>query len=344
MRATVSTAADERPETTRTTVAKPQRAAAARERVASVAARVGILLALVLLIIASAAISPHFLGVGNLLNVARQVALVGIVGVGMTFVILTAGIDLSVGSIVGVVAVITAQLLLDGTAVPLVVLIALLIGAAAGAVNGLGIVAGGVPPFIMTLGGLVMGRGLAMTLANGQPVNTGSAAASFAWLGTGTMLGVPVPVWVFVAVTICAGVVLRMTAFGRAVYAVGDSREAARLSGINVGLVELGVYVISGVLAALTALIFVSRLTVGAPTDGTGLELLAIAIVVIGGTSLFGGEGGVWGTVIGAGIIAVLANLMNLMGISPFSQQMVQGAIVVAAVLLERLQHRGRKS
>jgi ribose transport system permease protein len=344
MKAMAFTAADERPEGTRTVVARGQRAAAARERVATVAARVGILLALVLLIIASAAISPHFLGVGNLLNVARQVALVGIVGVGMTFVILTAGIDLSVGSIVGVVAVITAQLLLDGTAVPLVVLIALLIGAAAGAINGLGIVAGGVPPFVMTLGGLVMGRGLAMTLANGQPVNTGSAAASFTWLGTGTMLGVPVPVWVFAAVTICAWVVLRMTAFGRAVYAVGDSREAARLSGINVGLVELGVYVISGVLAALTAMIFVSRLTVGAPTDGTGLELLAIAIVVIGGTSLFGGEGGVWGTVIGAGIIAVLANLMNLMGISPFSQQMVQGAIVVAAVLLERLQHRGRKS
>ena len=194
----------------------------------------------------------------------------------------------------------------------------------------------------MTLGTLVMGRGIAMTLANGEPQTLGDAADAFYFLGGGFLLGVPVPIWIFALLAFAAFVVLRHTGYGRRIYAVGSNAEAARLAGINVGRVILSVYTISGALSALTALIYVSRLTVGEPTAGTGLELEAISIVVIGGTSLFGGEGGVVGTVIGAAIIAVMANILNLLGISPFTQQIVKGAIIILAVMFEVYRHRRR--
>jgi ribose/xylose/arabinose/galactoside ABC-type transport system permease subunit len=190
---------------------------------------------------------------------------------------------------------------------------------------------------------MVMGQGIALSLANGQPIAFRNAADSFAYLGTGRIAGIPVPVYVLaVAMAVAVGV-LRFTRFGRNVYAVGDSREAARLSGINVAIIEFSVYVISGLLASLTALILVSRLTVGQPTAGTGLELEAIAIVVIGGTSLFGGVGGVSGTIAGAAIVSVLANLLNLIGVSPFNQQIVKGVILVVAVLIAVQQLRRRE-
>ena len=304
----------------------------------------GLLWVLVGLCVIAAVLSPSFLNAGNITNVLRQIALFGIVSVGMTFVILTRGIDLSVGSILGVAAVSSAILLVDGWPIPLVLAATLAIGTAMGAVNGLGITLGGIPPFIMTLGTMVMGRGLAMTLANGQPIGLGARAADFMWLGRGAMLGVPVPVWIFAVVAALAIFTLRWTPYGRQVYAVGSNLEAARLSGIHTGFVTLSVYVISGFLSALTALIFVSRLTLGEPTAGTGIELEAIAITVIGGTSLFGGEGGIVGTIIGAGILAVLANIMNLVGISPFTQQIVKGAIIVGAVLYEMLRRRRRRA
>ncbi|MGI0524761.1 ABC transporter permease [Rhizobium giardinii] len=309
----------------------------------SVAQSLGLFWVLVILCAIAIYLSPSFIQVGNLMNVGRQVALFGIVSVGMTFVILTRGIDLSVGSIVGVVAVTTAMLLSSGMSIPLVMVIALVLGIVFGAVNGIGIVAFGMPPFIMTLGTLVMGRGIAMTIANGEPQNLGDATDAFYFLGGGFLLGVPVPIWIFAGVAIIAFILLRSTAYGRQVYAVGSNAEAARLAGINVNAVLMSVYVISGFLAALTALITVSRLTVGEPTAGTNLELEAIAIVVIGGTSLFGGEGTIIGTVIGAAIIAVIANILNLLGISPFTQQIVKGAIIIAAVMFEVYRHRQRR-
>ena len=302
----------------------------------------GLIWAFVLLCVIAALVSPRFVNPANLVNVLRQVALYGIVSVGLTFVILTRGIDLSVGSLVGVVAVSTALLLGAGVPIPATILIGLLVGVALGALNGVGVVFGGMPPFIMTLGMMVMARGLAMMLANGQPISLGEEADAFYWLGGGSWFGIPVPVWVFMLVAGTAAVVLRYTPFGRDVYAVGSNPEAARLSGINVGLTVFSVYVISGALSALTALIFVSRLTVGEPTAGTGLELEAIAIAVIGGTSLFGGEGGVGGTIVGAAILAVIANILNLTGVSPFTQQVVKGAIIIGAVLIETLRHRRR--
>jgi ribose transport system permease protein len=301
---------------------------------------VGLVWVVLLLCLVAVYLNPSFIKVGNLLNVARQIALFGIVSVGMTFVILTKGIDLSVGSIVGVVAVSAAILLADGLPIPLVVIIALGLGAAFGAFNGLGVTIFNMPPFIMTLGTLVMGRGIAMTIANGEPQSLKDATDAFSYLGSGFLLGLPVPVWIFVIISAIAFAVLRMTGFGREIYAVGSNAEAARLAGISVQRTLFSVYVISGLLSALTALIFISRLTVGEPTAGTNLELEAISIVVIGGTSLFGGEGGVGGTVIGAAIIALMANILNLLGISPFTQQIVKGAIILAAVGFEVVRHR----
>jgi ribose/xylose/arabinose/galactoside ABC-type transport system permease subunit len=293
--------------------------------------------------VAAAIISPAFLNPFNIINVLRQIALFGIVSVGMTFVILTAGIDLSVGSILAVAAVCSALMLDAGEPIVLVVIAGLAIGVVMGALNGLGITLGGVPPFIMTLGMMVMGRGLAMTISGGHPIHFRERAEAFAWLGQGHLLGLPVPVWIFAAVAGAAIFILRFTAFGRNIYAVGSNPEAARLSGIDVRRTIFLVYVISGFLSGLTALIFVSRLTVGEPVAGTGLELEAIAITVIGGTSLFGGEGTILGTVVGAAIIAVLANILNLFGVTPFTQQIVKGAIIVAAVLFE-IQRRQRSN
>jgi ribose transport system permease protein len=304
----------------------------------------GLLWVLLALCVVAAFLSPAFLNPLNLTNVLRQVALFGIVSVGMTFVILTKGIDLSVGSILGVCAVVTALLLTSGINVAVVILIVLALGMLIGAVNGAGITVGQVPPFIMTLGMMVMARGLALTIADGQPVALRDAAAKFMWLGRGDFLGLPVPVWIFIFISLVSIFILKFTPYGRQIYAVGSNAEAARLSGINVGFVTFSVYVISGFLSAVTALIFVSRLTVGEPTAGMGIELEAIAIAVIGGTSLFGGEGGIIGTIIGAGILAVLANIMNLVGISPFTQQIVKGGIIVAAVLYEMKRQRSKSS
>jgi ribose transport system permease protein len=295
----------------------------------------GLFAALALLIVVSAVVSPHFLNPVNLLNVLRQVALYGILGVGMTFVILTKGIDLSVGSIVAFSGVLGATLMEMGVPIVLTVPVCLAVGLVIGAVNGLGVSYWRIPAFIMTLGTMVMARGFGLMLADGGTVNPGEAADSFFWLGGGYLAGIPTPIYVFAAVCIVAAVILTYTPFGRAIFAVGSNEEAARLSGINVPVTTFAVYMICGFLAALSGLIFLSRLSVGDPNSGLGLELEAITIAVIGGTSLFGGEGSVLGTVGGAMILAIIANVLNLAGVSPFSQQVVKGAIIVLAVLLE---------
>lgn len=295
----------------------------------------GLWIALVALVAASSLISPHFLNPTNLLNVLRQVALYGILGVGMTFVILTRGIDLSVGSVVAFSGVLGAILMEAGLPIPLTVLCSLLAGTLIGVVNGLGVALWRVPAFIMTLGTMVIVRGFGLMLADGGTVNPGKAAETFFWLGGGYLMGVPTPIYVFAAVCVIAYLTLSHTTFGRAIFAVGSNDEAARLSGISVPLTTFAVYVICGLLAALSGLIFLSRLSVGDPNSGLGLELEAITIAVIGGTSLFGGEGGVVGTIGGAMILAIIANVLNLAGVSPFSQQVVKGAIIILAVLLE---------
>ena len=295
----------------------------------------GLFGALILLITISSFISPYFLNPINLLNVLRQVAMFGILGIGMTFVILTKGIDLSVGSTVAFTGVMGAVLMGAGLPIWISMIACLALGAGIGAANGLGVSYWGIPAFIMTLGTMVMVRGFALMAADGGTLSLGATGNDFFWLGGGYFLGIPTPIYIFVAVCIAAGVILKLTPFGRAIYAVGSNEEAARLSGINVPLVIFGVYTICGFLAALSGLIFLSRLTVGDPNSGLGLELEAITIAVIGGTSLFGGEGGVLGTIGGAMVLAIIANVLNLAGVSPFVQQVVKGAIIILAVLLE---------
>ncbi len=302
--------------------------------------RAGLAIVLLLLVISASFISSHFLNPINILNVLRQVALYGILGVGMTFVILTKGIDLSVGSTVALVGVVGALLMERGVPIPLMIAICLALGAVVGAVNGFGVSYWRIPAFITTLGTMVMVRGFALMLADGGTVKPGKAAEDFFFLGGGYLFGIPTPIYVFVIVCILAGVTLKLTPFGRAVYAVGSNEEAAHLSGVNVPLVTFGVYIIGGVLAALSGLIFLSRLSVGDPNSGLGLELEAITIAVIGGASLFGGEGTVIGTIGGAMVLAIIANVLNLAGVSPFSQQVVKGAIIILAVLMET----GRKA
>ncbi|MFJ5962136.1 ABC transporter permease [Pseudarthrobacter oxydans] len=284
--------------------------------------------------------TPYFLTVDNMIIVARQTALVGIVAVGMTFVILTAGIDLSVGAVVGLTAVSVSYCLANGFGIGTALAAGVAVGLLVGALNGVGVNLAKVPPFIMTLGMMTIARGLALTMSNGKPIGVGAEAEIFSWIGAGDVLGIPVPVLIFAVVAGAAAFVLRYTSFGRAVYAVGDNREAARLSGIRVKRTLFIVYVIAGLLAALTGIIYVSRLTVGEPTAGMSLELDAIAIVVIGGTSLFGGQGKISGTIIGAAIVTVLSNLLDLLAVSSFTQQIIKGVIVIAAVILERVQNR----
>lgn len=298
---------------------------------ASIWQRTGVLLALILLVIAASLLSDRFLTVPNLLNVLRQVAIVGILAVGMTFVILTKGIDLSVGSILGLSVVLYAGVL---ESQPMIVAIplGLLAAMAAGLVNGIGVSYAGIPPFIMTLGMLSFARGLAFIYTGGTPIPI--LNESFYDLGNGYLLGVPIPSLILLAVLLVSGIVLKLTPFGRSVYGIGSNEDAARLSGLPVRPYKTLVYVIMGGVAGLAGLVYASQLSVGTPIAGQGYELDAIAAVVVGGTSLFGGKGSVVGTFVGTLIIGVLANILNLTGVDPFVQQLFKGALIVVAVYI----------
>ncbi len=293
--------------------------------------RVGVLAALVLLVIMASLLSPRFFTVPNLLNVLRQVSIVGVLATGMTFVILTRGIDLSVGSLLGVAVVLFAGSMDSrGTAVAL----PLGLGAAAlaGLVNGIGIAYAGLPAFIMTLGMLSFARGLAFIYTGGTPIPI--LNEDFYVLGNGYLLGVPIPALVLLVALIVSGFLLGLTPFGRSVYAIGSNEEAARLSGVPVRLYKTIVYAISGLMSGLAGLLYTSQLSIGTPIAGQGYELDAIAAVVVGGTSLFGGKGSVAGTFLGTLIIGVLANILNLTGVDPFVQQLFKGALIVVAVFI----------
>jgi ribose/xylose/arabinose/galactoside ABC-type transport system permease subunit len=301
--------------------------------------RWGVALALVLLFVVSATIADRFLSLPNLLNVARQIAIVGVLAIGMTFVIITAGIDLSVGSILAVAAVTTADMV--NAAGPVAgVATALAVGAGLGLVNGLGVTYGGVQPFIMTLGMLAFARGLAFVFTGGRPIPTTDPA--FLDIGSGRILGIPNPAILFIVLLLLAAFVLRQTTFGRSVYAVGSNDEAARLSGVPVRRVRILVYVISGLCSGVAGLLYASQLGVGTPIAGEAFELDAIAATVVGGTSLFGGQGTIVGTFMGAALLGVLSNILNLTGVDPFVQRLFRGALIVFAVMLQRKDAKGR--
>ncbi|PRP70481.1 ribose ABC transporter permease [Chromobacterium amazonense] len=298
--------------------------------------RLGPFIALVLVAVGLSVMSPDFLTVNNLLNVMRQVSINALIAFGMTLVILLGGIDLSVGSILALSSVLTATLLRAGVDPMLATLLGILAGAAMGLFNGLVISKGKVAPFIATLASMTILRGLALVFSNGSPI-TGFDSELFSMLGGGYVAGlVPVPVvWMLI---LFAGFwfLLKKTVFGRHLYATGGNEEAARLSGVKVDRVKLWVYTTSGAMAAMAGVVLTSRLNSAQPTAGTGYELDAIAAVVLGGTSLSGGRGWIFGTLIGALLIGVLNNGLNLLGVSSFYQQVIKGAVILLAVLLDR--------
>jgi ribose transport system permease protein len=290
----------------------------------------------------TAFLSPQFFQLQNMINVSRQASIVGVVAVGMTFVILTAGIDLSVGSTLAFVAVSAAMMLGTGLAPLLVIVLSLLIGAGVGVVNGLGVTVLKIQPFVMTLAMLGMMRGATYQLSNGSPKDFLVESTVFDFFGNGEVLGVPGPLVIFVVLALTGFLVLRYLRFGRYVYSIGGSVEAARLSGVKIRRITIAVYAISGLCAAVAGLMTASRLSVGDPTAGNLVELDAIAAVVIGGTSLMGGVGGMLGTVAGALLLAMLANVLNLVGVSPFYQLIAKGAVIIAAVVLTGIATRAR--
>jgi ribose transport system permease protein len=292
---------------------------------------------------------PDFLKLSNLLGVANQTAIYAIIAIGMTMVIITAGIDLSVGSLVALASVSSAIVIRDwgGGASASIAMVAVgsLAGigvcALAGASNGLLVTAFGIPPFIVTLGMMMMASGLSFRLAEGRSIP--ELPPAFFWLGRGLTLGIPNPVLLMVVLYVVAHVVMSRMVFGRYVYSIGGNEEAARLSGVPVGRVLLAVYTICGALAGLGGIVLASQLSAGDPKFGLMYELEVIAAVVVGGTSLMGGRGKIFGTLIGAFIIAVIKNGMNLTNVDPFNQKIVLGAVLTAAVLLDTLKRRGGK-
>ncbi|WP_347912558.1 ABC transporter permease [Pseudomonas grandcourensis] len=295
----------------------------------------GVLLFLIALIVIFTIYNPMFLSARNIKNILTEVSIYGIIGVGMTYVILTGGIDLAVGSLLAFAAISGAFLMqaLGGDFFMgwlVAMLAACAVGTMAGYLHGKVVTRFGVPAFIVTLGGLTVWRGATLIVNDGAPVSGFNEA--FRWWGRGDVLGVPVPVLVFMVVALVGYIALRYTRYGRQVYAVGGNPEAARLSGLSVQSVVLSVYVITGFLAGLAGFLLSARLGSAEAVAGSGYELRVIASVVIGGTSLFGGLGGVGGTIVGALLIGVLINGLVIMNVSAYYQQVVIGIIIVLAV------------
>ncbi|MGE4465231.1 ABC transporter permease [Sphaerochaeta sp.] len=296
----------------------------------------GILLVFFLIIMGLSIMSPYFLTVTNILNIIRQTSIYGIIAVGMTFVILTGGIDLSVGSILALSGAVAAGMMKNNDVAPLIAaLVAIMVGGGIGLVNGLLITFGKIAPFVVTLGMVTIARGLTLIYTGGYPIS--GFTDGYRQLGGGYVLGIPIPVIIFLATVALAWFILNHTRLGRYTYAIGGNEETVKLSGINVRFYKSMAYVIVGIMSSLSALILTARLNSAEAVAGQGYELDVIAAVVIGGTSLSGGRGSIIGTLIGALLIGTINNGMNLLGISPYFQQVVKGALIIGAVILDRL-------
>lgn len=286
-------------------------------------------------------LTPYFLTLSNLLNVAQQISIIAIIAVGMTFVIITAGIDLSVGSVLAFSGMVVGSVLQAGAAIPIAVLVGLFVGVLSGCVNGMLITYGRLPPFISTLGMMSVARGAARLITKGRPIS--GFSEPFRHLATGEVFNIPLPVIIMVGVYLTAYLVLARTKLGRYTYAIGGNEEAAILSGVNVKAYKIAVYGLCGMLSGLAAIILTARLNSAGPNAGIMYELDAIAATVIGGTSLMGGEGTITGTLIGALIMGVLRNGLNLLGISSYIQDIVIGAVIILAVLMDMALKKQRK-
>jgi ribose ABC transporter, permease protein len=297
-------------------------------------------IALIILMAVITIINSNFLTANNLLNLLLQVTSNALIAFGMTFVILTGGIDLSVGSILALSSALTAGLLGSGMPVTLAILISLILGCILGMMNGLLISYGKLAPFIVTLATMTIFRGATLVYTNGNPITKGlSDTFLFQFLGQGYIVGIPFPViimFIVFIVFIVLYVLLHKTAFGKSVYAIGGNEKAAYISGVKLNKVKIIIYSISGIMASISGLIITSRLSSAQPTAGASYEMDAIAAVVLGGTSLSGGKGRILGTLIGALIIGVLNNGLNIIGVSAFWQQVVKGVVILIAVLIDR--------
>lgn len=300
------------------------------------------LVALLVLIGVVSFLSPNFFTADNLLNILRQTSVNAIMAVGMTLVILTAGIDLSVGSVLALCGALAATMVAMELPIALVVPLTLGAGSLLGGISGLIIAKGKVQAFIATLVTMTALRGVTMVYTEGRPISTGFSEGSdhFAWLGTGYLLGLPVPIWLMAIVFLLAWYLLNHTRLGRYIYALGGNESATRLSGINVARVKLAVYGLCGMLSALAGLIVTSRLSSAQPTAGMGYELDAIAAVVLGGTSLMGGKGRIMGTLIGALIIGFLNNALNLLDVSSYYQMIAKASVILLAVMVDNKSNR----
>lgn len=297
--------------------------------------RYGIFIAFVVICIMLSIATPYFFTAQNIIIVLRQVSINGILAIGVTFVIIAGGIDLSLGSVLALTGVVAASFAHPGThALVIPVMLGILTGVIIGAINGLTITLGKVAPFIVTLGMMTIARGLALVWSDGRPVTNLSPA--FNYIGGGDLLHIPVPILLFVLVIIVSAVILNYTRIGRYIYAVGGNENAARASGIRVSGVKLFAYIMCSGLAGLAGIILASRITTGQPNAGIAYELDAIAAVVIGGTSLLGGRGSIAGTVIGVLIIGVINNGLDLLNVTSYYQQIIKGIIIIGAVLLDR--------
>jgi ribose transport system permease protein len=300
----------------------------------------GILLVLVVLCIILSLVADRFLTVKNLTNVARQFSVIAIMSVGMTYVIITAGIDLSVGSVVALSGCMSAWYLVAGYPIWLCILIGLFLGALTGLVNGLLIVKINLAPFIATLGTMGIARGVVLALTMGYPIQP--FPEEFQFFGRGNLGPIPIPVVIMTVIVVLGQLFLSRTTTGRYIYYVGSNPTAARLSGLNVGRILIFVYTIAGLLAGLSAVVLISRLTSAQSNMGMGWELDAIAAVVIGGTSLAGGEGSVLGSLIGAALMGVIKNALILLGVNVYWQSVVIGMVIVLAVGIDAWRQKRR--
>jgi inositol transport system permease protein len=296
--------------------------------------RFGMLLVLISLIILMSILAPSFLDADNLINIVRQMSVVGIVALGATIVIITTGIDLSPGSVIALVSVFVATFAHPGE-YPLIVpiLVGVGVGLLTGVINGVIIAKGRIAPFIVTLGMMTGARGAALLFTSGKPI--GNLSDSFNFIGQGDVLGIPVPIILFALMGLISHVLLNKTKFGKYVYAIGGNEQAAHIAGVNVDKYKILIYGYAGLLTAVASIILTSRISSGQPTAGLMYELDAITAAVIGGTSLSGGIGTIGGTIIGALIIGVMNNGLDLLNVSSYWQQILKGAIIVAAVLLD---------
>jgi ribose transport system permease protein len=300
-----------------------------------------VLLIFTALCIIAGFLSDAFFTVNNIMNVLRQVSIIAIIASGMTLVILIAGIDLSVGAVMAFSGAILAGVLTAGLPLPIALLAALGVGLLFGVFNGFIVARFGIPSFITTLATMVIARGMTLVYTKGYPLVVSSE--SYRFIGSGRVFGIPVPIIIMFIVFGLMYWMLKHTSFGRYIYAIGGNEETAVLAGINVKFIKVAVFGIAGLLSALSAIIYTSRLMSAQPTAGTGIELDAIAAVIIGGTSLAGGKGGVIGTLIGALIMGVLDNVLNLMNVSPFYQSIAKGLVILVAVLVDSKFSRVKK-